>query len=41
MIFGTRQYQQFDYNSGGHKIDTDFKYLGVILAKIGTSTTKQ
>ena len=35
MIFGTRQDQRSNFNLGGHKIDicTDFKYLGVILAK--------
>ena len=40
MIFGTRQDQRFNFNQGGHKIDicTDFKYLSVILAEIGTST---
>ena len=40
MIFGTRQDQHPDFTLGGHKIDicTDFKYLGVILAEIGTST---
>ena len=34
MIFSTRQDQHLDFTLGG----TDFKYLGVILAEIGTST---
>ena len=40
MIFGTLQDQYLDINIGGHTIDlcTDFKYLEVILAEIGTST---
>ena len=43
MIFGTRQDQRFNFNQGGHKIDicTDFKYLGIILAEIGTSTKQR
>ena len=43
MIFGTRQDQRFNFNLGGHKtgICTDFKYLGVILAEIGTSTKQR
>ena len=43
MIFGTRQDQRFNFNLRGHKIDicTDFKYLGVILAEIGTSTKQR
>ena len=41
--FGTPQDQCFDFTLGGHKIDkcTDFKYLGVILVEIGTSTKKR
>ena len=40
MIFDTRQDQRFNFHIAGHKIDisTDFKYLGVILAEIDTST---
>ena len=43
LIFGNRQDQRFKFNLGGHKIDicTDFKYLGVILAEIGTSTKQR
>ena len=43
MIFGTRQDQRFNFNLGGHKSDicTEFKYLGVILAEIGTSTKQR
>ena len=43
MIFGTRQDQRFNFNLGGHKIDicTDLKYLGDILAEIGTSTKQR
>ena len=43
MIFDTRQDQCFNFNLGGHKIDicTDFKYIVVILAKIGTSTKER
>ena len=43
MIFGTRQDQRFNFNLAGHKIDicTDFKYLGVLLAEIETSTKQR
>ena len=43
MVFGTRPVQCFNFNLGGHKIYicTDFEYLGVILAEIGTSTKQR
>ena len=43
IIIGTRQDQSFNFNLVGHKIDicTAFKYLGVILAEIGTSTKQR
>ena len=39
MIFGTQQDKYFDFNLGGNKIDisSDLKYIGAILAEIGTS----
>ena len=35
MIFGTRQYQRFNFNLGNHKIDicTDSKCLGVVFSR--------
>ena len=35
MIFVSRQFQSFNFNLGGHKIDicSDFKYLGVIFSR--------
>ena len=40
MISGTRYDRHFNFHLGGHQIatGTDFKYLGIILAKTGTST---